>query len=131
MFKIIKFTPVALTVAATIFTVAVAKAETPGDQKPSPTPTAKPQNQSIINTTKSNVKDHTVAVTPTSTPTAKAQNQSIINTTKSNTKDYRAAASPTPKSRNQTQSDKGWDGKVQGKHLKATPTPSPTPPKSR
>jgi hypothetical protein len=95
--------PAAVAMVAALAFGVLAKAEPPVEQKASPTPTAKPQNQSVVNSTKSNVKDHK-AVTP----------------------------SPSPKSPTQSKADKGWDGKVQGvTKLKATPTPTPTPAKSR
>lgn len=93
-------------IGATLTFGALAKAETPTDQKASPTPTVKPQNQSVVNSTKSNVKDFK-AVTPSPTP--------------------------SPKKPKQSTTDKGWDGKVQGlkRTPAATPTPTPTPAKSR
>lgn len=55
-------------------------------------PINQPQNQSIINTSKSNTKDKVVTDeeitnSPKTNPMGQPQNQSIVNTTKSNTKD--------------------------------------------
>jgi hypothetical protein len=99
-----KFTFVTITFAilATLTFGAVAKAETPTDQKASPTPTAKPQN-TIPNTSKERTKD--IEAPPTS-------------------------PAPSPKSPKELKADKGWDGKVQGKK-QASPTATPTPAKSR
>ena len=59
-------------------------------------PSGQPQNQNVVNTSKSNTKDR-VATNPGATggtnPTGQPQNQSIINTSKSNTKD-RVATNP-------------------------------------
>jgi hypothetical protein len=102
MFKKLSVPATTVAIAATLAFGALAKAESPTDQKASPTPTAQPQNQSIVNTTKSNVKDKATLSSPT----------------------------PSPKSSKQSKADKGWDGKVQGKQT-TSPTASPTPAKSR
>ena len=83
---------------------------------PAPTPTPKSQDQSIVNTSKSNTKDHTT-LTPAPTPTPKSQDQSIINTSKSNVKDHTTltpAATPT-----------ATPPKVEGRRPVPTPTPTP------
>lgn len=91
---------------------AVAKAETPADQKASPTPTAKPQNQTS---------------SPTPRPAHRPPHPPL---------DVRSTVTPAPsltprpKSPKELKADKGWDGKVQGKH-QASPTATPTPAKSR
>jgi hypothetical protein len=98
--------PIAAAILTTLILGVLSEAETPINEKATPTPTAKPQNQPVVNTSKSEVKDLRAA-TPSPTP--------------------------RPKKPKQSKADKGWDGKVQGKQLKATATPTPTatPAKSR
>jgi hypothetical protein len=105
MFRQFTF-PVVAAILTSLILGVVSEAETPTNEKATPTPTAKPQNQSVINTSKSEVKD-LKAATPSPTP--------------------------SPKEPKQSKADKGWDGKVQGKQLKAkaTPTPTATPAQSR
>jgi len=91
-----------------VFMCALVNAQTQSRPQPSPTP-ASPQNQSIVNTSKSNTKDRVVSEP---TPTPGPQNQSIVNTTKSNVKEHARVASES-----QTGGAKGWDGKVQGMAL--------------
>ncbi len=72
----------------------------------------KPQNQSIINTTKSNTKDKVTSdsvFTGGTNPTGQPQNQSIVNTSKSNTKDrvvndsvFTGGTNPTGQPQNQS-----------------------------
>ncbi len=89
-----------------VFVCASVNAQTQSRPQPSPTP-ASPQNQSIVNTTKSNIKDRVVSEP---TPTPGPQNQSIVNTSKSNVKDRVV-------SELETGGAKGWDGEVQGRVL--------------
>jgi hypothetical protein len=120
MFRIHKLIPARFAVAVTIFVGSWTNAETPDARtlKPTPTPTPssqkrypitpldplrtpRPQNQSIVNTSKRNVK---ALGTPTPTPTAKPKDQA---------KGW----------------DGKVQGNLL--HRAPSPTPTPTPPKSR
>jgi hypothetical protein len=105
MSKKLNFGSATLATAALMFGCVLANA-----QAPAPTPT--PRNQPTQR--------------PAPEPTAKPQNQSILNTTKSNVQDFKAVApAPMPdRPRDRAVVDKGWDGKVLGRQL-AEPTPTP------
>jgi hypothetical protein len=111
--------------SSALTTVAILLGSVPANaQAPKPTPTPTPQSQKRY-------RDSPLDELRTPRP----QNQSIVNTTKSNTKDRAVVrATPTPSATpvRESKSEKGWDGKVQGKKIEGrlpVRTPTPTPPK--